>query len=88
MRIELQDYNGHQSVIDSSDSEVIARWFTEQVPKLWTGTYNYQSRLSIYPGDQKEVELFKQSHMSVMMSSKEGMRLIAAIYDIFPNMKP
>ena len=59
MRVELVDDMAYMHAIDSSDLDLIGRWFAEKTKLLISANaaYNYPVRLHIWPTTPQETEL-------------------------------
>ena len=64
MRIELVDDNCYSHMIDSTDLELIGRWFAEKAPLFMSANtrVNHPARLHIWPSSYDEGQLIPTYH--------------------------
>lgn len=80
MRVEICDGNGCGYRIDSSDPELIGRWFAEQSWLLMSANSCFQPSIRIWPVTSREMEILSGPQRLTEMSyrmSQEGLLELA-----------
>lgn len=85
MTLELIDMNNMSYRIDTSDPEVMAKWFEGYLPVIMRTPRDFWWRLRVWPMSEAEVKAFDAPFPFMVPVNKKGYEELAMLFQRIAN---